>query len=56
MSDSSITPAPILGIAAGLWAAGVLKSSIELQVFDHLSTGPQDVAVLSQALGADPLS
>ena len=51
-----MTPAPILEVAAGLWAAGVLKSSIELKVLDQLSAGPQDVAVLSQTLNADPLS
>jgi Dimerisation domain/O-methyltransferase domain len=56
MSEPSVTPAPILAVAAGLWAAGALKSAIELQVFDHLHAGPQDVAGLSQALGADPLS
>jgi hypothetical protein len=56
MSEPSVTPAPILAVAAGLWAAGALKSGIELQVFDHLSAGPQDVAGLSQALSADPLS
>jgi hypothetical protein len=56
MSELSVTPAPILEVAAGLWAAGVLKSSIELKIFDHLSAGLQDVAVLSQALSADPLS
>jgi hypothetical protein len=56
MSEPSVTPAPILAVAAGLWAAGALKSGIELQVFDQLSAGPQDVAGLSQALSADPLS
>jgi hypothetical protein len=56
MSELSVTPAPILTVAAGLWAAGALKSGIELQVFDHLHASPQDVAGLSQALSADPLS
>ena len=56
MSEPSVTPVPILAVAAGLWAAGALKSGIELQVFDQLSAGPQDVAGLSQALNAAPLS
>jgi C-methyltransferase len=40
----------------GLWAAGVLKGGLDLQVFDHLSQGPHDVAALSRALGANSSS
>jgi hypothetical protein len=56
MSEPAVSPEPILQVAAGLWAAGVLKSSVELQLCDALAAGPQDVAALSQALGAAPLS
>jgi Dimerisation domain len=56
MSDPAVSPEPILQVAAGLWAAGVLKSGVELQLSDALAAGPQDVAALSQALGAAPLS
>jgi hypothetical protein len=56
MSDPAVSPEPILQGAAGLWAAGVLKSGVELQLSDALAAGPQDVAALSQALGAAPLS
>jgi C-methyltransferase len=56
MSDPGVSPEPILHVAAGLWAAGVLKCSIELKLFDALAAGPQDVATLSQALGAAPPS
>ena len=56
MTHSALTPAPILQLVTGLWAAGVLKGGLDLQVFDHLSQGPQDVAALSRALGADPSS
>jgi hypothetical protein len=42
----------------GGWFVGrrVLKSGIELKLFDALAAGPQDVAALSQALGAAPVS
>jgi C-methyltransferase len=43
-------------MVTGLWAAGILKSALDLQVFDHLSPDPQDLASLSQALGAPPQS
>src|SRR5215218_10133768 len=56
MTPAPLTPEPILQIVTGLWAAGVLKSGLDLQVFDQLSTGPQDIAPLSQALGASPQS
>jgi Dimerisation domain len=56
MSNPAVSPEPMLQVAAGLWAAGVLKSGVELQIFDALAAGPQDVAALSQALGAAPLS
>jgi 2-polyprenyl-3-methyl-5-hydroxy-6-metoxy-1,4-benzoquinol methylase len=56
MSDPGMSPEPVLHVAAGLWAAGALKSGIELKLFDALATGPQDVAALSQTLGAAPPS
>jgi len=56
MADASVSPEPVLHVAAGLWGAGALKSGIELKIFDALAAGPQDVAALSQALGAAPLS
>jgi 3-hydroxy-5-methyl-1-naphthoate 3-O-methyltransferase len=56
MADPSVSPEPVLHVAAGLWAAGVLKSGIELKLFDALAPGAQDVAALSQALGAAPAS
>ena len=43
-------------VCSGLWAAGVLKGAVELQVFDHLAPGPQAVDRLSQTLGAPPQS
>jgi len=52
MTRDDLTPAPILQLATGLWAAGVLKGGLELQVFDHLSVTPQDVGSLSRTLGA----
>jgi SAM-dependent methyltransferase len=56
MANPSVSPEPILHVAAGLWAAGALKSGIDLKLFDALAPGPQDVATLSQALGAAPAS
>jgi SAM-dependent methyltransferase len=50
----SVTPDPILHVCTGLWAAGVLKGAVELQVFDLLTTGPQDAVALSQVLHAPP--
>ena len=50
MSDPSVTPEPILQVCAGLWAAEALKSGVDLQLFDALAAGPQDVAALSQTL------
>ena len=52
MPHEDLTPAPILQLVTGLWAAGVLKGSLELHVFDHLSLAPQDVDSLSRTLGA----
>jgi hypothetical protein len=56
MTDSSATPEPILQVVAGLWAAGALKGSLDLKLFDALAAGPRDVAALSQTLGAAPES
>jgi hypothetical protein len=56
MADPGVSPESILHVAAGLWAAGALKSGIDLKLFDALAAGPQDVATLSQALGAAPPS
>jgi len=56
MSDPSVSPEPILQVCAGLWAAGALKSGVDLKLFDALAAGPQDVAALSHTLGAAPQS
>jgi 2-polyprenyl-3-methyl-5-hydroxy-6-metoxy-1,4-benzoquinol methylase len=56
MTPSSLTPAPILELVTGLWAAGVLKGGLDLHVFDHLGAGPQGVESLSSALGAESSS
>jgi hypothetical protein len=48
MAREDITPTPILQLVTGLWAAGVLKGGLELQVFDHLSAMPQDADSLSR--------
>ena len=56
MTASSLTPAPILQLVSGLWAAGVLKAGLDLQVFDHLSARPQDASSLSRMLEADASS
>ncbi len=56
MSDSTPTPAPLLQLATGLWAAGVLKAGLDLQVFDHLADGSQDVDSLRRVLGANSSS
>jgi 2-polyprenyl-3-methyl-5-hydroxy-6-metoxy-1,4-benzoquinol methylase len=56
MSDPSMTPEPILQVCAGLWAAGALKSGVDLKLFDALAAGPQDITALSHALGAAPQS
>lgn len=56
MSDPSVTPEPILQVCAGLWAAGALKSGVDLKLFDALAAGPQDVTALSHTLGAAPQS
>lgn len=34
MTELSVTPEPILQVCAGLWAAGVLKNGVDLQLFD----------------------
>jgi hypothetical protein len=52
MTREDLTPAPILQLITGLWAAGVLKGSLELKVFDHLSVTPQDAESLSRTIGA----
>lgn len=54
MTTPAITPEPIIQVCAGLWAAGVLKGAIQLQVFDHVAAGKQEVRSLSQVTGADP--
>ena len=35
MAKEVITPEPIMQTVAGLWAAGVLKSGLDLRVFDY---------------------
>jgi NAD(P)-dependent dehydrogenase (short-subunit alcohol dehydrogenase family) len=50
MSTPAVTPESIVHACSGLWAAGVLKGAVELQVFDQLALGPQDVDDLSQTL------
>lgn len=52
MSTPPVTPEPILQVCTGLWAAGILKGAVELQVFDQLTTGARDVAGLHQVLHA----
>lgn len=52
MRTLPVTPDPLIQISSGLWAAGLLKSAVELQVFDALAHGEQEAATLSQALGA----
>ena len=52
MTREDLTPAPILQLVTGLWAAGVLKGGLELQLFDHLNAEPQDLDSLSRSLGA----
>jgi len=54
MTTPAVTPEPILHVCAGLWAAGVLKGAVQLQIFDHLATSPQEVDTLSQVTGAAP--
>ena len=54
MSSPPLTPEPIIHVCTGLWAAGVLKGAVELQVFDPLTTGPQDAVALSQVLNTPP--
>jgi C-methyltransferase len=54
MTPPAITPEPIIQVCTGLWAAGVLKGAIQLQVFDHVAAGEQEVGSLSQAMGVDP--
>src|SRR4051812_41381988 len=56
MPTPVVTPEPILQVCSGLWAAGLLKSAVDLQLFDHLADGPQAVDTLSHALGAAPQS
>jgi C-methyltransferase len=56
MPTPAVTPEPILQICSGLWAAGLLKSAVDLRLFDHLAAGPQNVDTLSHALGAAPHS
>ena len=54
MTTKAITPEPILQTVAGLWAAGVLKSGVDLHLFDHIHAGTHEVAALSAAVGGDP--
>jgi ubiquinone/menaquinone biosynthesis C-methylase UbiE len=56
MPPPVVTPEPILQVCSGLWAAGLLKSAVDLRLFDHLAAGPQAVHPLSRALGAAPQS
>ena len=54
MAKEVITPEPIMQTVAGLWAAGVLKSGLDLHVFDHIDSGTREVAALSATVGGDP--
>jgi 2-polyprenyl-3-methyl-5-hydroxy-6-metoxy-1,4-benzoquinol methylase len=56
MATPTVTPESIVQVCSGLWAAGVLKGAVELQVFDQLAPGPQDVDGLSETLSAPPQS
>jgi hypothetical protein len=56
MPDPSVTPEAILQVCARLWAAAALKSGVNLQLFDALAKGPQDIAPVSQTRGAAPQS
>ena len=54
MSTPPVTPEPIVQVCSGLWAAGVLKGAVELQLFDHIAAGMHQVGQLSQRIGAQP--
>jgi 3-hydroxy-5-methyl-1-naphthoate 3-O-methyltransferase len=56
MANEGPRPAPILQIVTGLWAAGVLKCGLDLNLFDRFADGPQNVHALSPAVGADTSS
>lgn len=56
MTAPVVTPEPILQVVTGLWAAGLLKCGVELQVFNHLAAGLQEVEPLSHPIGVHPQS
>ena len=49
-----ISPEHILQIGCGFWASKTLLSAVELELFTHLSTGPQTGPQLETALGLHP--
>jgi hypothetical protein len=56
MQTPTVTPEPILQLCSGLWAAGLLKSAVDLRLFDQVAAGQHQVDTLSQAIGAPPPS
>ncbi|MFM0340540.1 methyltransferase [Paraburkholderia fungorum] len=50
------SPDRLLQLGMGFWPAKTLLSAVELELFTHLSNGPQDARQLAEALGLHPRS
>jgi len=53
MTTSTITPDPIFQMINGFQVSGILRSAIELKVFDQLADGGADAVGVATAVGAD---
>jgi len=51
-----VSPEPIMQVGLGFWASKTLLSAIEMELFTHLASGPQDLAALQGRLGLHPRS
>ena len=50
--EKTLDPYPIIELFMGLWKAGVVKTAIEMDVFNILSAGHQTVPHVAQTMGA----
>jgi hypothetical protein len=55
-AHAHVTPETILQIGLGFWGSKTLLSSVELEVFTHLASGPLTLDQLTQAAGVHPRS
>jgi precorrin-6B methylase 2 len=56
MSEPVVSPDRILQTGLGFWASKALLSAVELELFTHLASGPQDLDTLRGRAGLHPRS